>query len=113
MGDSVTRAARLILAMSGVRKGAVLIDEIENGFHHSVMLEFWRVIGEGARRLDVQIIATTHSAEFFEAAHESLSSEDFRYHRIDLKRPGENCCVTYVPEAADGAVYHGFEVRGS
>ena len=113
MGNGVTRIARLILAMSEVHKGIVLVDEIENGIHHSIVPELWRVIGEVARRLDVQIIATTHSAEFFEAAHKSLSDEDFRYHRIDLKRSGENRCVTYVPEAMDGAVYHGFEVRGS
>lgn len=78
MGDSMTRAARLILAMSEVRKGkevvhkgkgVVLVDEIENGIHHSIMPEFWRVIGEVARRFDVQVIATTHSAECIKAAH--------------------------------------------
>ena len=111
MGDGVTRVARLILAMSVVRKGVVLMDEIENGIHHSTAPEFWRVIGEVARRFDVQIIATTHSYECFEAAHEALSNDDFRYYRIETETDGKNRCIDYPPDAAKGARQFGMEVR--
>ncbi len=111
MGDGVTRAARLMLVMSEAREGIVLVDEIENGIHHSVVPELWRVIGEVAQRLDVQIIATTHSYEFFESAYKALSGDDFRYYRIETDTDGKNRCVAYPLDAAKGALHFGMEVR--
>ena len=37
MGQGVTRLVSVLLVISEVENGVVLVDELENGFHHSVL----------------------------------------------------------------------------
>ena len=53
----------LVLSMSEASGGLLLIDEIENGLHHSVQEEVFSMLLELAKSFDVQIFATTHSEE--------------------------------------------------
>lgn len=85
-GDGMSRLLSIILAIATSPRGLVLIDECENGIHHSVMPKVWEGIGRAAREFDCQVIGTTHSYECLAAAHEGLSREmakDFSYVRID------------------------------
>lgn len=41
----------------------LLVDEIENGIHHTLHADLWRFIFHAARLLDVQVFATTHSLD--------------------------------------------------
>ena len=111
MGEGMTRVARLVLAMSSAPGGIVLVDEIENGFHHSIMNKVWTVVAEAARQFDTQVFATTHSFECLRAAHEALSGEEWRYHRMDQTKEGASCCVTYDIDEVEAAINHGLEVR--
>ena len=52
---------RRLLALRLSLKGILLIDEIDAGLHWTVMEEMWQLMGEVARRLNVQVFATTHS----------------------------------------------------
>ena len=61
MGDGISRVLNISLAIAGQPGGMVLVDEIENGIHYSVMEKVWRAIGAFARSYDVQLFATTHS----------------------------------------------------
>lgn len=110
MGEGMTRLTRLVLAISSTPDGVVLVDEIENGFHHSILPDVWRVIGKAASDANAQVFATTHSYECFEAAQQSLTPDDFRYHRLDVM-DGEVRAVTYEPETSAAAVRHYMEVR--
>ena len=110
MGEGIKRVARIVLAMSVARGGIVLIDEIENGFHHSIMSKVWAVIEEAALQFDAQVIATTHSYECVMAAHEALSDE-WRLHRLDRTKDGSSLCVTYDTETVEAAIRHDLEVR--
>ena len=47
--------------------GIVLIDEIENGLHYSVLADVWRIVVRTAKDYKVQIFATTHSRDCYEA----------------------------------------------
>ena len=49
------------LALANSRDGFLLIDEAENGIHHSIQPDFWRMIFKTAHANNVQVIATTHS----------------------------------------------------
>ena len=51
----------LVLSMSEASGGLLLIDEIENGLHHSVQEEVFSILLDLAKSFDVQIFATTHS----------------------------------------------------
>ena len=90
--------------------GVFLVDEIENGIHHSVLPRVWRAIDSVAKQFNTQIIATTHSLECVRAAHESLVEDDFRLHRLEANEVG-NRCVTYDPETIAAALDFNLEVR--
>jgi predicted ATPase len=67
MGDGMLRVLQLILSMFSASGGIFLVDEFENGLHHSVQTKIWDVIFELAIRLDIQTFATTHSWDCIEA----------------------------------------------
>ena len=100
----------ILWVLSLAPDGVVLVDEIENGLHHSVMPDVWRAVNRAAREFDTQVVATTHSFECVEAAHKGLEKDDFRYHRLDVE--GRNTrCVTYDSEMIEAAIRHNLEVR--
>jgi hypothetical protein len=113
MGEGTVRLASVILAMGYAEKGVVLVDEIENGLHHSVLANVWNAIGHAAREFNTQVFATTHSWECIRAAHEAFSQTeqyDFRLHRLD-RVDDDIDCVTYDQETLDAAIETGLEVR--
>ena len=61
LGDGAVRLFGVALALANSKDGFLLIDEAENGIHHSVQIDFWRMILETARQNNVQVVATTHS----------------------------------------------------
>jgi len=100
MGEGLGRLLSIILAIANAKGGTILIDEIENGLHYSVLTDVWKAIADAARRADVQIFATTHSLECIRAAHEAFESSekyDFRYHRLERVKD-EIRAVTYDQE---------------
>ena len=120
MGEGMTQIARLVLSIASVPDGVVLVDEVENGIHHSVLPDVWRVIDEAAKQFRTQIFATTHSFECVMAAHESLSKDRFRLHRLEIAdkwgTTGDsqfqtNRCVTYQPHVIDATIRHNLEFR--
>ncbi|HJN17550.1 MAG TPA: AAA family ATPase [Armatimonadota bacterium] len=110
LGDGVHRILTIMNALCSVSHGRVLIDEIENGLHHSVMADVWRAIAKAAEDLDVQVFATTHSDECIHAAYEAVPPEDLLYHRLD--RVGDDIdVVTYKPPVLEAAFETDLEVR--
>ncbi len=102
--------ADLLLSLLSVPDGVLLIDEIENGLHHSVLEHVWKVIDKASDANNTQVIATTHSYECVEAMNSVLASDDFRLHRLEV-RDQRNRCVTYGPDAIQGAMKFSMEVR--
>ena len=110
MGEGLARAARLFIALIHIQGGIVMVDEIENGFHHSVVPRVWEAIDEMSRNFGVQVFATTHSRECVRAAYKALGDKGFVYHRLHADEDG-NRCVTYDPIALSGSFRHNFEIR--
>jgi AAA15 family ATPase/GTPase len=113
MGDGLGRLTSLLLTIANAPGGVVLVDEIENGLHHSILGKVWRAIGDAARRFDTQVFATTHSYDCIRAAHqafEASESYDFRLHR--LERIGDMIrAVTYDQAVLAAALKAELEVR--
>ncbi len=61
MGDGAIRLFSIALALVNSADGFLLIDEAENGIHHSVQRDLWRMIFNIAAEYNVQVLATTHS----------------------------------------------------
>ncbi len=63
MGDGINRILTIVLSMVNAENGYLFIDEIENGLHYSVQVQLWETIYFLAKRLNVQVFATTHSSD--------------------------------------------------
>ncbi|MCW5198372.1 AAA family ATPase [Desulfobulbus sp. F3] len=90
-GDGIWRLLGLILSLVGAKSGTLLIDEIDTGLHHSVMSKMWKLICTTAKKLNVQVFATTHSRDCWETLAENAVEDEFadmpiRIHRIDKDR---------------------------
>ena len=91
-GEGTKRLLGLSMALANCAKGVLLLDEVENGIHYSVQPKLWRFLVEAARKLDVQVFATTHSKDVLEALSEvhrespELAS-DVSVHRLEAGRP--------------------------
>jgi hypothetical protein len=113
MGEGIVRLLSILLAIASVPGGVVLIDEVENGLHHSVMVNVWKAIAEAARRSDVQIFATTHSEECILAAHAAFQEApdyDLAFHRLQ-RVEGEIQAVTHNQRMIDVALKTDLEIR--
>ena len=113
MGEGIVRLVNLALNISNTPDGVGLVDEIENGLHHSVLLDIWRALADAARLFDTQVFATTHSFDCVVAAHEAFSSDegdDFRLLRLD-RINGDIRAASYDRDALEAAIQAGLEVR--
>ena len=114
LGDGMAPLASLALAIANAEGDIVLVDEIENGLHHTVMKKVWSGIADFAQEFNVQIFATTHSEECVRSAHEAFSAEekyDFGLHRLERVKDGDEIrVVTFDQETLGIALVKGFEV---
>jgi AAA15 family ATPase/GTPase len=113
LGEGFNRVASVLLLMAYCQDGILLIDEIENGIHYSVMGQVWKAIGDAAQEFNVQVFATTHSWECIRAAHQifvTSSNYDFRLLRLD--RPNSVVTArTYDREMIEASLDTGLEMR--
>ena len=61
LGEGAQRLFDVGLGLANSRDGFLLIDEAENGIHHSVQRDYWRMVLQTAHENNVQVFATTHS----------------------------------------------------
>ena len=113
LGDGAVRLFGVALALANSRGGFLLIDEAENGIHHSVQRDFWKMVLATAQMNDVQVLATTHSWDcvrgFAEAATKSVAAEGVLV-RLESNDEGLRA-VEYTEEAMKIAADQGIEVR--
>jgi ABC-type transport system involved in cytochrome c biogenesis ATPase subunit len=75
LGDGMQRIFGIALALVNAKDGMLLIDEFENGLHYTVQPDLWRLIFQVARRLNVQVFATTHSRDCIEAFQKAAQED--------------------------------------
>ena len=63
MGDGARKIVSLLTAIYDCKDGALLVDEISNGFHHSVMCNLWKVLINASIRNNTQLFITTHDTD--------------------------------------------------
>jgi AAA15 family ATPase/GTPase len=115
MGDGATRLISMVLAIITTPKGVILIDEIENGIHHSKLADFWKVIQNSVISAGSQLIATTHSYECLSAAasvFEAGGDESFSYIRLDRSKNSAMVkMASYSSQELKAALDAEYEVR--
>jgi predicted ATPase len=113
MGDGMSRMLGIALSLVSARDGVLLVDEIENGIHYSVQSELWELVFRTARRLNVQVFASTHSwdcIEAFQAAAQADPYEEAALIRLEQSAEGVRTTIFSEHELAVAARRH-IEVR--
>ena len=113
LGDGATRFFGVALALSSSEDGFLVIDEVENGIHHSVQSDFWKMIMTAAHENNVQVFATTHGWDcvvgFAKAATEMKEADGVL---VRLEREGERVyAIEYSEDDLRVAAEQGIEVR--
>lgn len=113
MGDGTWRMLGLALALVDARDGFLLVDEIDTGFHFSTMSNMWKLIWESAKKLNVQVFATTHNSDCWTslatiANDENPSEDGITIHRIEK---GKSHSIVFTEQQIVIAAERGIEVR--
>ncbi|MDE0144894.1 MAG: AAA family ATPase [Nitrospira sp.] len=113
LGDGAVRLFGVALALANSPDGFLVIDEAENGIHHSVQRDFWKMVIKTAHENNVQVFATTHGwdcvAGFAQAVTES---EEVEGALVRLETNGDGIrSVEYSEEELRVVAEQGIEVR--
>lgn len=86
LGDGFWRMLGLVLAMVNLENGILLVDEIDSGLHFTVMTDMWKVVWETAKKLNIQVFATTHSRDCWQSLAELITEEKITDNEITIQR---------------------------
>lgn len=114
LGGGVVRLYRLLLNFFTCRDGILLADEMESGIHHSVLREVWVRARQWMREWNVQLVATSHSAECIESAIAAFldAPEDLSIHKLFMsEQTGRVEAATFTGETLEGARDLDLELR--
>jgi predicted ATPase len=110
VGQGINRLVAMFAELVGEQPDICMVDEIENGIHHSLLEQLWTGIAVAAESLKVQIFATTHSYECIEAAHNAFSkrkSYDFgivQLFRVEVGDQGRLLDRRHIEAALKGQI---------
>jgi predicted ATPase len=86
LGDGMHHLLIIALALVKAKGGLLLVDEVETGLHYSVLEDLWRLLFRAAAKLDLQIIAATHSQDSiaaFSQVWQEVGEAEGQYCRLD------------------------------
>lgn len=114
LGDGTRRMLALAISLVHAADGVLLIDEIDTGLHYSALESMWKLVVQTARRLNLQVFATSHSGDCMRAlawlqGDAPELAADISVHRIEK---GATEAVRYSAEELEIAAQHHIEVRG-
>lgn len=76
LGDGISHLFQMILMLLNAKEGLLLIDEFENGLHYTLQPKVWEIIFILAKKLNVQVFATTHSWDCVKAFQQASEQTD-------------------------------------
>jgi AAA ATPase domain/AAA domain, putative AbiEii toxin, Type IV TA system len=90
VSEGVSRLFSILMGIASFKDGAILIDQIEDGFYHDRLESIWATIYRLAKDNNVQIFATTHSNECLDALSPTMQGheDDFTLLRLDRNEEG-------------------------
>ena len=119
LGAGIRKLLSLALVLHARSNGLFLLDEVTVGWHHSHLVDLWRLIFRACKERNHQVIATTHSDEgitaFAEAAAREGCEADACYVRLDRKDDNGRSQVSpavYDHETLAASREMHWEVRG-
>ncbi|MDR0379015.1 MAG: AAA family ATPase [Candidatus Accumulibacter sp.] len=118
LGEGIWRLMTLAMVISGMKEGLLLIDEIDTGLHYTVLEKMWTFIADAAKEFNVQVFATTHSADCVNSLAAVCRADTKIGSQVTIQRieAEEACAVAYdeaeiVTLARMASARKGIEVR--
>jgi AAA15 family ATPase/GTPase len=113
-GEGLQRIFYIALQFASAENGVILIDELENGIHYSLLEKFTRFIQQLAIKLNVQVFLTTHSKETIEAfVNNKYANEDISYNLMANNLKNNNIVIlNYDSDSIIGKLNQNLEIRG-
>ncbi len=116
-GNAINKLLNIVIALVNNNGIIVLIDEIENSFHHTVQKDFWKFLFQLATdaAFDAQIISTSHSIEMIQAFTEvaqEFENEGAYFEIFKRFRTGEIDYNLHDFETLAYELSHNLAVRG-
>ncbi|MEN8215981.1 MAG: AAA family ATPase [Pseudomonadota bacterium] len=113
LGEGISRVFYIILALVNARDGFLLIDEFENGLHWKVQAKLWEMIFNLAKKLDVQIFATTHSQDCVQSFYAVWETQENQgsFHRLHNRSGFGTVATPYRCETLANALEMDVEMR--
>lgn len=114
MGDGVRKIVSLLTVIYDCKDGIVLIDEISNGFHYSVMSNLWNVIIKAAIKNNTQLFITTHDYDSIKGLRDTaLNIYDENVATFKLLRTSDDelKALHYSLESVDYSINQEIEIR--
>jgi hypothetical protein len=111
--DGLNKLMTLFLHIAHSQGTAMLVDEIENGIHHTRHGRLWEQLISFGNYYDTQVFAATHSWEYLEAGLPVLEKfeSDFTLIQVSQHDGISNAFVVSGRDAA-AAIRNGIDVRG-
>jgi hypothetical protein len=112
-GEGLLRLFSIVVELLAVRGGVLLIDEIDNGLHHTVIPQLWRLLDQLCHEYQVQVFATSHNEEVLYSALEVFAKAPEKLGLIRIDRgDGQHRVAKYDAEMQEAVREHHFEIRG-
>ncbi len=115
LGDGVRKVLAVILSIYKCRGGILIIDELDNGLHFSVMPQLWKVILYMCQKHHTQIFASTHSLDLVKslvkAIEKSAQTPQVASYKLIRKNDDELAALRYSAEELTYAIKQEMEVR--
>ncbi len=114
MGDGARKIVSLLTAIYDCRDGALLVDEISNGFHFSVMCNLWKVLMDAAVRNNTQLFVTTHDVDSIKGLRDAAleaNSDIVAAFKLLKTSDDELKALHYSLESLDYSINQDIEIR--
>ena len=115
LGDGVRKVLAVILSIYTCRNGVLIIDELDNGLHFSVMPQLWKVILYMCQKHHTQIFASTHSLDLVKSLVQTINQSDdpqpIASYKLIRKNDDELVALRYSAEELTYAIKQEMEVR--
>lgn len=112
LSDGINRLLGICLGLVYFKCGTVLIDQLEDGFHHELLVSIWSSVYVLAEKFKIQVFVTTHSRECLKAMEPTVQGHEDDFCLLRASRTDQGCNIrSLTGEYLEFALEQDFEVR--
>ncbi len=116
LGDGVRKVLSILISIYNTQNGVLMVDEIDNGLHYSVMYKLWDVILQTCKKTNTQMFISTHSMDMVKALVASFkqtthTNPQVSAYKLIKKEDDELVALRYSEEQLSYTVEQEIEIR--